>query len=172
MRPASALALKILSATGIGALAIFGAGGALAGASPGGDDGSDSGQHASGPFQVSQILAGASLQHTFTPFGSTTPQTETLSKPDDIARLRDKLFVGFQNGVGPQGQASPDGNLDSTVVELGLDGHVIAQWDVAGKTDGLTADPALGGVIATVNEDANSALYTIRTDGTPRPRPP
>ena len=167
MRPASALALKVLSATGIGALAIFGAGGALAGASPGGDDGSDSGQHASGPFQVSQILAGASLQHTFTPSGSTTPQTETLSKPDDIARLRDKLFVGFQNGVGPQGQASPDGNLDSTVVELGLDGHVIAQWDVAGKTDGLTADPALGGVIATVNEDANSALYTIRTDGTP-----
>jgi hypothetical protein len=147
-------------------LAIFGAGGALAGASPGGDDGPDSGQHAQ-PFQVTQILVGASLQHTFTPAGSTTPQTETLSKPDDIARLRDKLFVGFQNGVGPQGQASPDGNLDSTVVELGLNGHVIAQWDVAGKTDGLTADPELGGVIATVNEDANSALYTIRTNGTP-----
>ena len=44
---------------------------------------------------------------------------------------------------------------------------MIAQWDVIGKTDGLTADPALGGVIATVNEDANSAVYTIRTDGTP-----
>jgi len=167
MRPASALAVKVLSATGIGALAIFGAGGALAGASPGGGEGSDSGQHAPEPFQVSQILAGASLQHTFTPAGSTTPQAETLSKPDDIARLRDKLFVGFQNGVGPQGQASPDGNLDSTVVELGLNGHVIAQWDVTGKTDGLTADPALGGVIATVNEDASSALYTIRTDDTP-----
>jgi hypothetical protein len=167
MRPASALALKVLSATGIGTLAIFGAGGALAGASLNGDDGPDSGQHASEPFQVSQILAGASLQHTFTPTGSTTPQTETLSKPDDITRLRDKLFVGFQNGVGPQGQPSPDGNLDSTVVELGLNGHVIAQWDVAGKTDGLTADPELGGVIATVNEDANSALFTIRTDGTP-----
>ena len=36
-----------------------------------------------------------------------------------------------------------------------------------GKTDGLTADPELGGVIATVNEDANSALFTIRTDDTP-----
>jgi hypothetical protein len=166
MRPASALGLKVLSATGIGALAIFGAGGALAGASPGGGDGPDSGQHAQ-PFQVSQILTGASLQHSFTPSGSTTPQTENLSKPDDITRLGDKLFVGFQNGVGPQGEPSPDGNLDSTVVELGLDGHVIAQWDVTGKTDGLTADPALGGVIATVNEDANSALYTIRTDGTP-----
>jgi hypothetical protein len=70
--------------------------------------------------------------------------------------------VGFQNGVGPQGQASTDGNLDSTVVELSLTGHVVGQWDVTGKTDGVTADPALGGVIATVNEDANSALYTIR----------
>jgi hypothetical protein len=166
MRPASALALKVMSATGIGALAIFGAGGALAGASPGGD-GPDSGQQAPYPFRVSEILAGTSLQHTFALVGSTTPQTASLSNPDDITRLGDVLFVGFQNGVGPQGQPSPDGNLDSTVVELGLNGHVIAQWDVAGKTDGLTADPALGGVIATVNEDANSALYTIRTDDTP-----
>ena len=36
MRPASTLALKVMSATGIGALAVFGAGGGLAGASPGG----------------------------------------------------------------------------------------------------------------------------------------
>ena len=162
MRPASALALKVMSATGIGALASS----APAGHSPGGD-GPDSGHQAPYPFRVSEILAGTSLQHTFTPVGSTTPQTASLSNPDDITRLGDVLFVGFQNGVGPQGQPSPDGNLDSTVVELGLNGHVIAQWDVAGKTDGLTADPALGGVIATVNEDANSALYTIRTDDTP-----
>jgi hypothetical protein len=106
MRPASALGLKVLSATGIGALAIFGAGGALAGASPGGGDGPDSGQHAQ-PFQVSQILAGASLQHTFTPTGSTTPKTETLSNPDDITRLRDTLFVGFQNGVVPKANPAP-----------------------------------------------------------------
>jgi len=33
--------------------------------------------------------------------------------------------------------------------------------DVAGKADGVTADPATGSVIATVNEDANSSLYTI-----------
>jgi hypothetical protein len=94
--------------------------------------------------------------------GSAVGKTEPLSHPDDITRLGDDLFVGFQNGVGPQGQASTDGNLDSTVVELSLTGHVIGQWDVAGKADGVTADPASGGVIATVNEDANSALYTIR----------
>jgi hypothetical protein len=105
---------------------------------------------------------GSSLHHSFTPAGKTVTKTEILSDPDDITRLGDDLFVGFQNGVGPQGQASTDGNLDSTVVELTLSGHVIGQWDVVGKTDGVTADPALDGVIATVNEDANSALYTIR----------
>ena len=108
------------------------------------------------------VLDGASLHHTFIPAGTTTPKTEALSNPDDITRLGNDLFVGFQDGVGPQGQASTDGNPDSTVVELSLTGHVVGQWDVTGKTDGVTADPALGGVIATVNEDANSALYTIR----------
>jgi hypothetical protein len=38
---------------------------------------------------------------------------------------------------------------------------VLAQWDVAGKTDGVTADPDTRTVIATVNEDANSSLYVI-----------
>jgi hypothetical protein len=32
---------------------------------------------------------------------------------------------------------------------------------VAGHCDGLTADPSIGQVIATVNEDANSSLFTI-----------
>ncbi len=113
------------------------------------------------PFHVSQILLGTSLHHTYTPAGSTESRTETLSNPDDISRWGNDLFVGFQNGVGPQGQASTDGDLDSTVVELTFSGHVVAQWDVYGKTDGVTADPGLG-VLATVNEDANSALYLIR----------
>ena len=38
---------------------------------------------------------------------------------------------------------------------------MIRQWDIRGKCDGLTADPATGQVIATVNEDANSSLYSI-----------
>jgi len=113
------------------------------------------------PFHVSQILLGTSLHHTYTSTGSTATHSETLSDPDDISRWGNDLFVGFQNGVGPQGQASADGNLDSTVVELTLSGDVVAQWDVSGKTDGVTADPGLG-VLATVNEDAHSALYLIR----------
>ena len=71
------------------------------------------------------------------------------------------MFTGFQNGVGPQGQAAPDGNRDSTVVEFSPNGHPVRQWDLHGKCDGLTADPLTGQVIATVNEDANSSVYTI-----------
>jgi hypothetical protein len=86
---------------------------------------------------------------------------ETLSKPDDITSLGRDIFVGFQNGVGPQGEASPTGNLDSTVVEFNSWGRAVAQWDIVGKCDGLTADPLTGRLIATVNEDANSSVYLI-----------
>ena len=117
--------------------------------------------HRQHSYRVYQILSGASLSHTFTASGATTPTTAPLTDPDDITRMGDKVFVGFQNGVGPQGQASPDGNVSSTVVEMSLSGDPIAQWDIVGKCDGLTANPHGGYVIATVNEDANSSLYTI-----------
>jgi hypothetical protein len=112
-------------------------------------------------YTVHVILSGSTLTHTFTPAGTATPKKEALTNPDDITRLGDRIFVGFQNGVGPQGQASSDGNLDSTIVELKMNGDPVAQWDVQGKADGVTADPETGMVIATVNEDANSSLYTI-----------
>jgi hypothetical protein len=106
-------------------------------------------------------LNGQDLQHTFVPAGSTTPQTEPLSSPDDITLFDHHLFTTFQNGVGPQGQPSPDGNTDSTIVEYTETGTVINQWDLVGKCDGLTADPQLGVVIATIDEDANSHIDTI-----------
>jgi hypothetical protein len=118
-------------------------------------------------FRATTLLTGVSLRHHFIPAGSTVPRSEVLSDPDDISQLGGNLFVGFQNGVGPQGQPSADGNRDSTVVEMSLTGRPLGQWDVVGKTDGVTADPGLGGVIATVNEDANSALYVIRSFGGP-----
>ncbi len=86
---------------------------------------------------------------------------QPVSQPDDITRLGRHIFVGFQNEVGPQGQPNGVGNADSTVVEFDLRGHAVAQWDIVGKCDGLTADPTTGRIIATVNEDANSSLYLI-----------
>jgi hypothetical protein len=114
-----------------------------------------------GALTARTILSGASLTHDFTVAGTSTTSSEPLSSPDDITHLGRDIFVGFQNGVGPQGQASPSGNLDSTVVELTQGGQPVAQWDVVGKADGVTADPDTGTVIATVNEDANSSLYAI-----------
>ena len=144
----------------LGAFYAFGS--ITSGASPTADPG-----HGNGTFEVRQILSGTALHHSFTPAGSTVSMSEPLSDPDDITRLGGDLFVGFQNGVGPQGQASSDGNLDSTVVELTLTGSPVAQWDVLGKTDGVTADPYGGTVIATVDEDLNSALYVIEPGAPP-----
>ena len=119
-------------------------------------------------FHVKQILTGMKLWHSFIPAGSTTRQTEHLTKPDDITMLGRYLFTAFQNGVGPQGEPSTaDGNTDSTVVEFTTGGHVIHKWDLHGKVDGLTADPAARTVIATVNEDASSSIYTIKPGAKP-----
>jgi len=112
-------------------------------------------------YTVRTILSGHSLRHWYTKAGSKVRHSEPLTKPDDITRIGGDLFTAFQNGVGPQGQASPAGNRDSTVVEFTKSGQVVAQWDIVGKCDGLTANPSAGLVVATVNEDANSSLYTI-----------
>ncbi len=85
------------------------------------------------------------------------------SQPDDITRLGNHLFVGYQNGVGAKGEPAPGGNKKSlNHVEFTLAGKVLGSWKVTGKVDGLGADPAHQRIIATVNEDGNSSLYTIR----------
>jgi hypothetical protein len=118
-------------------------------------------------FQAQVVLNGANLKHTFVPAGSSTPMTEPLTKPDDLTVLGHRLFVAFQNGVGPQGEpSSSDGNTDSTIVEFTARGHVVRQWDLHGKCDGITADAQHGLLIASVNEDLNSSIYTIRPGAT------
>jgi hypothetical protein len=110
---------------------------------------------------VRQVLFGDKLHHKFRVDGNGAWRSESLTSPDDITELGHHLFVTFQNGVGPQGTPSTDGNTDSTLVEFTFGGRWVNQWDVVGKCDGLTADPAIGKVIATINEDAHSSLYTI-----------
>ena len=84
--------------------------------------------------------------------------------PDDIARLGGHLFVGYQNGVGSKGEPAPGGNTQGTVVEYSQAGKALASWRLTGKIDGLGADPAHNRIVATVNEDGNSSLYTIQPD--------
>ena len=112
-------------------------------------------------YNVRTILSGKTLHHWYFKAGSKKRHSEPLTQPDDITRIGNDLFAGFQNGVGPQGQASTDGNRDSTIVEFTLSGVVVNQWDIQGKCDGLTANRSAGLVVATVNEDAHSSLYTI-----------
>ena len=113
----------------------------------------------SSSFSVTSILTGSSLLHDFSAQGGI--QSGYLSQPDDLTELGSVLFVAFQNHVGPQGQPSSSGNTSSTVVEMTLAGKVLANVDISGHLDGLTADAAHNRVVATVNEDANSSIFTI-----------
>lgn len=81
--------------------------------------------------------------------------------PDDIVQLDGHLFVGYQNGVGAKGEPAPGGNTKGTLVEYTPDGKKVGSWSLTGKIDGLGADPAHHRVVATVNEDGNSSLYTV-----------
>ena len=115
----------------------------------------------SNTLTVKQIVQGTTLKHSYQPDGKGAVRTESLSQPDDIETLAGNLYVGFQNGVGSQGEAAPSGNLDSTLVEFTPAGSVVKQWDVTGKIDGMGVDSATGQVIASVNEDSKSSLYTV-----------
>jgi hypothetical protein len=110
---------------------------------------------------VKQIVLAATLKHSYQPNGKGAAKTESLTQPDDIVTLGGNLYVGFQNGVGSQGEVSSSGNLDSTLAEFTPGGSVVKQWDVTGKIDGMGADSATGQVIVTVNEDSKSSLYTV-----------
>ena len=160
MRTRSLSATILTAALGIGTVGAVALAVPTAGADPHGRP-----PHA---LSVRTVLSGASLNHTFTPAGGTITATESLSDPDDVTQLGGTLFVGFQNGVGPTGGPSTDGNRDSTIVEFTPVGKVLGQWDVPGKADGVTDDPALGGVIVTLNEDGNSALAVVHPGGNGR----
>jgi hypothetical protein len=85
----------------------------------------------------------------------------TLTGADDIAGLGGNVYVAFQNGVGTKGEPAKSGRTTSTVVEYSRQGRELAHWDLTGKVDGMGADPRTHRIIATVNEDGNSSIYTI-----------
>ena len=150
-----------LGATVIAAGLLGAAGCSSSGSGSGSSSASASASASSKTLTVKQIVLGTTLKHSYQPNGKGAAKTERLSQPDDIVTLGGNLYVGFQNGVGSQGEVAPSGNLDSTIVEFTPAGSVVKQWDVTGKVDGMGADPATGQVIATVNEDSKSSLYTL-----------
>jgi hypothetical protein len=102
------------------------------------------------------------VQHGFELRVFAAPSSTAISKPDDLAVLGNAVFIGYQNGVGAMGEpASGTGQTQSTIVEYGPHGHTLASWNVTGKVDGLGSNTSTKEIIATVNEDGNSSLYTI-----------
>ena len=91
--------------------------------------------------------------------------------PDDLAWLaihgldsgRPLIWTEFQNGINPNGTpGSAYGPTQSTLG--GFDpstGVIVRAINLSGHVDGLTSDPATGQLLATTNEDANSAFYVI-----------
>ncbi len=113
-------------------------------------------------YAVRSLVSGQSLHHSYAKAGSKTRLSEPLSQPGSLTMLDGHLFAAFGNGVGPQGQASSDGNRDSTIVELTTAGQVVRQWDIQGRSSGLAANRRTGLLVATVNPAGHSSLYTLR----------
>jgi hypothetical protein len=150
-----------LGVTVVAAALLGAAGCSSSGSSSASSSSSPSASASNNALTVKQIVLGTTLHHSYQPNGKGAATTESLAQPDDIAALGGNLYVGFQNGVGSQGEVSPSGNLDSTLVELTPAGSVVKQWDVRGKIDGMGADSATGQVFAAVNEDSKSSLYVV-----------
>jgi hypothetical protein len=99
---------------------------------------------------------------TLTTFASAPTTVPLTAGADDITALGTHVFVGWQNGVGTKGEPnSTTGQSSATVIEYDSNGKAQQSWNLEGKVDGLGGDPAHHRVIATVNEDGNSSLYTI-----------
>src|ERR1035437_7437427 len=92
----------------------------------------------------------------------------TESKPDDVTRLGNSMYVTFQNGVGPLGEPASDGTTSSTIQQYRLDGTPGKAWQVQGKVDGLSAEPSKHRLLLTTNEDGKSGFSTL-TPGDKQP---
>ncbi len=82
--------------------------------------------------------------------------TSTLKNPDAIVSAGGWTFVAYQNGT-----ASTGGGGDSTIVQYAAGGVIHHRLNLPGRIDGMRFNPYDGKMWATVNEDANSSLFTI-----------
>ncbi len=97
------------------------------------------------------------------PPGAKGPDDITSLAADGIDHGNPVVWTAFQNGINPDGTpGNPGGPVQSTVAGYDAQtGALVESIPVTGKVDGLTADRAHRQLIATVNEDANSALNVI-----------
>lgn len=77
------------------------------------------------------------------------------TKPDAIFAQGRNVYVAFQNRTTATG-----GDGDSTIVQYDRSGKALRSTRVPGRCDGMRFNPYTNLIWLTVNEDANSALYT------------
>jgi hypothetical protein len=119
------------------------------------------------PAGLHRSVAGTAIGSAFSGGVFTSSGPAGSTGPDDMTTMGGDIFIAYQNGVGPMGQPATSGATKSTLVQYHRDGYQVASWSLTGKIDGLTADPANNRLVATVNEDGNSSLYTIHPSAAP-----
>ena len=97
----------------------------------------------------------ASAPYTVSVFATSIPNVDFA--PDSIAVLDGHVFVGYGDGVAPDGS---DGK-SSTIVEYNTNGDMLKTYTVLGHNDGLRANPTTHLLWAMQNEDANPNLVII-----------
>ena len=93
--------------------------------------------------------------------GDSSPDDITLLSTPGVDAGRAVLWTAYQNGIGPDGTPSSCCSQSTVTGYDAKSGAVVEIIPVTGKVDGLRADTAHGQLVATVNEDANSALNVI-----------
>ncbi len=78
-----------------------------------------------------------------------------LFNPDSVVAAGGYTYVGFQNATKATG-----GGGDSTIAQYNAPSHILRSINVPGRCDGMRFDPYSRVLWITVNEDANSSLFT------------
>lgn len=120
-------------------------------------------QHAARLIFCGVLLTALSVAAQVTPSATYTVSTfatgvaGVYSAPDSIALLDGHIFIGYGNGIAPDGS---DGK-SSTIVEYKMNGDVVRTYSVVGHNDGLRVNPRTKKLWALQNEDGNPNLVII-----------
>ena len=106
-----------------------------------------------GPAALGQVIA--SVPYTVSVFAAGVAGSYT--KPDSIAVLGNRVFIGYGNGVSTTGSD----DKSSTIVEYAMNGDIVNTFSVVGHNDGLRIHPKTKKLWAMQNEDANPNLVII-----------
>ncbi|MCI4363517.1 MAG: hypothetical protein L3K13_04345 [Thermoplasmata archaeon] len=121
-----------------------------------------SGAHALGLGAPHASLSGSTFVAA-PPVGAKGPDDITSLAVDGVDHGRLVVWIAYQNGINPNGTpGSSGGPTRSTIAGYdAVSGATVRSLNITGKIDGMTSFPARDLLLATVNEDANSAFDVI-----------